>query len=85
MITVKMLKNANGAEDGAIVRSYTVDGGTNRDGVYTVSDDLGNAFIQGEDAEEFDGDELKEKKQDKSPEPAKLSAPGLPTLKVPGK
>ncbi|NTI22382.1 hypothetical protein G6M87_10985 [Rhizobium rhizogenes] len=80
MITVKMLKNANGAEDGAIVRSYTVDGGTNRDGVYTVSDDLGNAFIQGEDAEEFDGDELKEKK------PAKVTAPvGMPTLKVPGK
>lgn len=61
MISIKMLQNAKGANDGAIVRSYTTDGGDNGDGVYNVSDDLGQAFVDGGEAEVFDGAPIERK------------------------
>ena len=55
MIKVKILKDGvRGADDGATVLSYPKDGGPNGDGVYVVSDALGEVLIEANEAEEVE-------------------------------
>lgn len=53
MIKVKIVKDGvKGADDGATVRTYPKDGGPEKDGVYVVSDALGEVFIEAGEAQE---------------------------------
>lgn len=77
MIKVKIVKDGvKGADDGATVRLYPMDGGPEKDGVYTVSDALGEVFIEAGEATEVEEekqsvtDKLKAKGKTKTVEPA---------------
>ncbi|TDW21065.1 hypothetical protein EV128_12234 [Rhizobium azibense] len=94
MIKVKILKDGvKGADDGATVRAYPMDGGPEKDGVYVVSEALALVMIEADEAEEITEkkpsatDKVKAKaKTADAPAATAPTVPGLPGLpKAPGK
>lgn len=54
MIKIQIVKDGvKGADDGATVRAYPKDGGPGKDGVYVVSDALGEVMIEAGEAKEI--------------------------------
>lgn len=79
MVKVKILiDGVKGADDGATVRAYPMDGGPDGDGVYIVSEALAAVFIEVGEAEE-----IVEKKQSVTDKvKAKKAAASEPTEPV---
>lgn len=94
MTRVKILKDdVRGADDGATVRTYPMDGGPEKDGVFDVSEALALVFIEAGEAEEVEVKKPTATEKAKANAEAKAAAsekaaeakaaPGLPP--IPGK